>query len=539
MDTLIYQFYSNILNNSQRILTALDRDPDSPTYGSFDRDYWHYKIRDFSSMVLHQASLTVDELQNWEYEKNIFYKKTVMRKWVAGSIKHWCDSQLKDGSFNEYYPYEHGYPPTAFSLYTTAILLLDKQYDDQKAIPHIEKACEWILQNPEKEASNQEAIGLAAVYLASKIQGVQIDANALKKRLDELFVNQDDEGWFPEYHGPDIGYLAVTMDALWDYYRYSKDSRAYEAMIKAAKFIALFLTESGNLPVMINSRNTDYLVPYGLLNICFTEDSLNSLAFSLLKKINEPFNYLETTDDRYLCHYVFTSCVRSIPVLEKFLKQPIKDLKPISTDQEYNLKSSGIFIKKTQGYTLYINRKKGGVIYLYNKGGVIYTDHGYRYKDNKTIAVTHWLSDDVTYITDKNTINIQGNMISRKWLVPTPLKHIALRVLSFTLGNRVIPFLKKIFIFGDKKIAIIFKRSITISNEGIDVEDYLESLADQYTLEKIKSSPFYSLRHVSSAVRFTPDELLWDDLKFKQIIKKTKATITIKTNIPFNIGENI
>ena len=39
-------YCTNILTKSQRIFTALDRDPNSPTFGCFDRDFWHYKIRD-------------------------------------------------------------------------------------------------------------------------------------------------------------------------------------------------------------------------------------------------------------------------------------------------------------------------------------------------------------------------------------------------------------------------------------------------------------------------------------------------------------
>ena len=30
-----------------KILTLQDRNPHSPTYGCFDRNYWHYKIIDF------------------------------------------------------------------------------------------------------------------------------------------------------------------------------------------------------------------------------------------------------------------------------------------------------------------------------------------------------------------------------------------------------------------------------------------------------------------------------------------------------------
>ena len=38
-----------------RILTQACRDPGSPAYGCFDRNWWHYKIRDFPSIMLQQG----------------------------------------------------------------------------------------------------------------------------------------------------------------------------------------------------------------------------------------------------------------------------------------------------------------------------------------------------------------------------------------------------------------------------------------------------------------------------------------------------
>ncbi|MGM0519936.1 MAG: hypothetical protein ACQERD_09875 [Campylobacterota bacterium] len=507
-------YYTNILNKSERIFTALDRDPHSPTYGCFDRDYWHYKIRDFSSMVLHQASLSVDFLYNWKYDKNIYYDKKVLQNWVSGSIQHWNAEQLQSGSFNEYYPNEEGYPPTAFSLYTMAILIYEKGYVNNDSIKHIEKASSWILENSEKEASNQEAIGICGVYLSSLIDGVNVDQKKLEKRFNEFFASQDQEGWFPEYHGPDIGYLSVTMDALWDYYRFSQDKRALEAMRKAADFIELFFTNSGNLPVMINSRNTDYVVPYGIFNLAKTDKGYHSLFYKVLKKITEPFNYLETTDDRYLCHYVYTSSTRAIEALEYFKQLDTIKLKELKSQR---LSNSGIIINKTNRYTTYINTKKGGIVYIYDQDNLIYTNHGFRYIDDKIIGVTHWLTGnnkvDIKNVSGEINILIEGSFTSRKWLVPTPLKHIILRAVTFTLGKKIIPILKKFFIFGDKKIDINFDRQIVISKNNIQLIDKI--LSDTLDLSKVEESPYYSLRHVSSAVRFTPDELLWKDSKYK------------------------
>ncbi len=56
-----------------RILTQLDRDPTSSTYGCADRNWWHYKIRDFPSIILQQAGYAVwlaRGLPNWTAKRD-------------------------------------------------------------------------------------------------------------------------------------------------------------------------------------------------------------------------------------------------------------------------------------------------------------------------------------------------------------------------------------------------------------------------------------------------------------------------------------
>ena len=44
-----------------RILTQVCRNKYSKNFGSFDRNWWHYKIRDFSSIILQQGAYTLSE----------------------------------------------------------------------------------------------------------------------------------------------------------------------------------------------------------------------------------------------------------------------------------------------------------------------------------------------------------------------------------------------------------------------------------------------------------------------------------------------
>ena len=111
-------FTEYILKSVPRVLTQVDRDKHSINYGDCDRNHWHLKIRDFSSAILQQTGLSIALLYQIDFPGNIFYGKTAVKEWAEATVYYWQSIQLKDGSFNEYYPNEHGFPPTAFSLYT-------------------------------------------------------------------------------------------------------------------------------------------------------------------------------------------------------------------------------------------------------------------------------------------------------------------------------------------------------------------------------------------------------------------------------------
>ena len=80
-----------IQNAIPRMLTQLCRDQEHPLYGSFDRDHWHYKIRDFSSMVLHQGVILIDLLAEGRvYLAGEKFKLDTLSGWRDGCLKFWA-----------------------------------------------------------------------------------------------------------------------------------------------------------------------------------------------------------------------------------------------------------------------------------------------------------------------------------------------------------------------------------------------------------------------------------------------------------------
>ena len=49
-------------------------------------------------------------------QENPYYRQAVIREWVQAGIRFAADSSHRDGSCDDYYPYEHASGAAAFSL---------------------------------------------------------------------------------------------------------------------------------------------------------------------------------------------------------------------------------------------------------------------------------------------------------------------------------------------------------------------------------------------------------------------------------------
>jgi hypothetical protein len=505
----IASFQRQLLARLPGILTQLDRDEDSPTFGSFDRNFWHYKIRDFSSMILQQGMLITHTLyKNW-FRDNVLYQNPVVLDWVNGALQFWASQQLRSGAFNEYYPWESGYPPTAFSLYAVGLVARDRNYvmDDEQVKKAIQKAAGWLMAHREVQAYNQEAAGLAGMFLCKSIPGIRIDEVKLHQRLNLLLAGQSPEGWFPEYGGPDTGYLSVTIDCLWDIFEITGNKQVLEAMEKATEYIASMISVSGHTPVMINARNTDYIVPYGLTRLGNSNPLAAKIVTTLFGNVSNPDHFLHRTDDRYACHYVYQSCFRSLPYLEKLAVGEV--VLPHETAGQTNWKEAGIWIQHDpEKRSVYVYAKKGGIVNVFDSKGIRGVDYGWRARLGKgKVAVTHWLDGHYTVeMHEQDLLVVKGKMSKHGWMKSSPLRHIFLRMASFVFGYRLMARLRKVMIFAGSPVDVEFERKVLVKEDRVLIEDTFTG-AGLKGLELYRA-PHYSLRHVASAGNFVPEEMI-------------------------------
>ena len=495
-----------ILKKAPVVLTQIDRDEHSKTYGSCDRNHWHLKIRDFTSTILQQSGLAVALLYNLDFEGNIYYQNENMKAWAEATVRYWCKVQLGDGSFNEYYPWEHGFPPTAFSLYSTCEIYNRLHMQDLNVEEKIKKTARYLAQHIEEKAFNQEIASITGMYSAYKILKEKWILDALQQKLDRVLQLQDEEGWFPEYGGADIGYLSVAFDMLAEYYWMSRDERVREPLERVVAFLKYFVHPDGTIGGEYGSRNTTYFLPNGLevmseLGSADAEAMLQTL-YSGVERNNF---FLDSVDDRYLSHYTLHSFLRA---LEKRLiagKAPAMKHLPMETAHIKSFPNCGLVTFCQGKFSGVIGMRKGGILKLYQSGKEILVDCGYRVNlGGGTAAGTNWQDPSYECHYEENRFAVSGHFNKIALKTSTPLLHMGLRGVAFLAGNRIIGLLKRRIILVDKHYGAQFERTVELLDHEIRITDKIVSPVP-ITVELAGNM---SLRHVASGKFFMTSDLL-------------------------------
>lgn len=545
-----------------RLLTQACRDPHAPFYGCFDRNWWHYKIRDFPSAILQQGGYSAHLAGRLE---EFGAMSAGLDALAAGSVQFWSQRALRHGAFEEYYPWEQGYPPLAFSTLSAAKLCLHGVVDPESVMPALKVAASQLLGRFEPRAANQQVAGLAALACLRAISPNLVLDQEFESLASRTLALQHSEGWFMEYDGPDLGYLTVTMDCLWDIYDVTEDPRFFESASKAFSYTEWFVRSPFHGAGMHNARNTDYLVPYGLARFAGLGEEWEKRAGDLLNILysytNSPEHFFSAVDDRYVSHYIGHSVIRAILALrgestspsrpetlvpvangagnlcpngatsnspgqvcqadtalgspaknascpERAVSQnqlapfpPAADLSPAITTTY--LPGSGHWQGRS---AILVSGKKGGIFtaILANKTSV--SDFGWVVRCRNKDFVSHWWSQDWLVDAEEERIEVRGKMYPHVEHLSTPPKHAVLRMMSFFLGSRLIAWLKSILIFKAGGHHLSFIRSIDIQKKGvIRVEDEICGIDSSDLLIR---APRASKRHVASADSYHQEDFL-------------------------------
>ena len=298
-------FAAKALEVAPRILGLGDRDPASPTYGCFDRAWWHYRLSDFPSAWFQSAAYYLFLLHRLEAgAANPWRGRGRLLDWSRAAVGFTLSIAHRDGSLDEAYPNERSYCATAFAAchLSETVLGLGEGLGERSGEERGEELPEglgrlggWLLRRANPELSNQEAAAALALANLHLLSGEARFREGAEAKVSGLLERRARHGFFPEYGGLDVGYSSLTVGLLWKYARKTGSKEALAACRAEAGLLEGRIGEDGSFPAWQTSRGVQYVYPLGLAAL--GSAAASKLAAGLAKGIAIAPGWL---DDRYV-----------------------------------------------------------------------------------------------------------------------------------------------------------------------------------------------------------------------------------------------
>ncbi|MEP7453076.1 hypothetical protein [Phyllobacterium sp. SB3] len=466
-----------VLTDIPKLLTLLDRTPVSPTYGCFDRAYWHYRMIDFPCGMSQEFVLPLALVWSTpDLPGNVYYQDPLIREFVIAGIRYAARSAHPDGSCDDYYPFERAAGAAAFSLFAIleSLNILDLS-GDAEIDTFVQKRANWLATHTESgRLSNHEALIISCLERARvRYPDQKFDAQ-IDMRLKRLLSWQSSEGWFDEYGGADLGYLSLTIGLLSDLDRRRPDLQLRKPLTAAIGFFANFVHPDGTVGGEYANRGTLNFFPFGFeIAGAWHKDALriNNLALKPIIEAKTPCY----SDDRILAHHLWGWLF----TLREF--QEKRPSSPLTLPESVSFPGCGLLVERQRGDVLVASLLKGGVYKFFSGDKLVASDTGVTLRTQSgRVAVTHLGGSSVERSGDE--ITISGQMGWAKSTRLTPVKNVILRCLMISLGrffpDLVRRLLQKILVTGKSPAPYNYRRQFVKTAGGWVVHDQITADKD-------------------------------------------------------------
>ena len=485
-----------------QLLTLMDRNPHSPTYGCCDRNFWHYKIIDFPSGMAQEFVWPLALAYDTDIANNPFYQQAAIRDWVEAGVLYAAQSAHGDGSCDDYFPYERASGAAAFSLLACMESYQLLELDNYNALRFFEQRANWLAHHHESGqlSNHQTLIALCLERAGQLLKSSQWDrAKAL--RLERVLSWQHEEGWFREYEGCDPGYQTLTIGCLAQLEQVKTDSRLQDAIAQAVKLVSHFIHPDGSFGGEYTSRNTYNFFPHSFeIAGCWLPEALaiNDRFLQGLERWLAPCY----SDDHIVGHHTWSYLLawrcfvaERPPLLARepgriWLPgaQLLVDRRPMGAKSIATTESDPPAVSDTapeqpaELVELYLATGKGGVFKLFRGNRLIASDTQFSVQ----VRAGRKVKNAVGHLVDRyqvdlqvDEIAIQGTLGWAKQTQMTPLKLMVLRAVMLSLGrffpNLIRSLLQKILITGKQSAPFTFQRRLTWRSGQWVISDELKA----------------------------------------------------------------
>jgi hypothetical protein len=504
-----------------RILSLMDRNEFSPTYGCIDREYWLCRTTDFPSAIaqfgVHALALC------WAHPMlgNIYHQQPKVLHWTLAGMDYLTRIQHRDGSFDEFYPNERGWAgPTGFLVYA----MLDSYQLLQAHIPGelrerflkmIERAAVFLYKHDESGVlANHHAMAILPIYYAYHVLGEKHILDGFHVRLDDFLGYVREEGWCLEYDGTDLGYLSATVSFLAKLRKMYQDERIDRVLGRAIEFSSYFIYPNGHYAGSIGSRSTLHFYPHGYELLGHHWPLAHAAADAMLRGLAAgalvPPNIQE---DRYFLYRTPELLLSYVDYQER-----ADDLPPLPYQREPFVKAfpdARCFVRKTRRYYLCANLAKGGLLKVFDNdtGKLVCNDAGLLAElESGQVATSQWIDEDRQVSMSDDELVVEGAtqcVVTKRF---TPIKFLLFRLWILAIGwhtglaYRAKGLIRRLLMLGAKKMPLSFRRRISMDDRQVTVTTQV-TLRGTARVRRLRVGDEFHVRYVPQSRYFQPQEL--------------------------------
>lgn len=512
------------LEQVPRLLGNLDRNPHSPTYGCFHRDYWLDKTSDFPDAVRQFAVQALALVYARDFPDNPYRGQPKIRDWAVAALDFWARIQHADGSFDEFYPFERGWVgPTAFTTFTSveAYRLLEGDVPADVAgrvRAAIRRSAVFIGRGDAEEdhLANHHAMACLAVWKAYQLLG-EPALRTLFERLWRGFLtyHDPDEGWSREYDGTDPGYLSATVSFLAKVYQDNHDPAIRRVLEQAAAFCAYFAYPDGSYAGTLGSRNTLHFYPHGFEVLAPELPVAAAVAEHMLRSLDAGRLVPPAVmSDRYLAYRVGE-------YLQAYLDwrprpSPLPLLPSEAEPFTRFFPKARIFAAARPEHYVIANLAKGGVVKVFDRreGRLLINDAGIigRLADGRVVS-SQWISPAYQVRATDDGWEVSGYLhVVTSQKVFTLVTNLVFRGVLLALGwspplaHWLKARIRKTLILKQRTAPIRFRRRLGFEGGAPVLENEVAIVGDA-RVAALNFGDEFSIRHVPQSRYFQPHEL--------------------------------
>ena len=377
-------YAAKALSQVPRLLTRQDRNPMSPTYGCFDRPYWLDKSTDFPNALTQFSVESLALVYSRQFPGNPYHKQPKVREWCLAGIDFWMRIQHRDGSFDEFYPFERGWAgPTAFLL--MAVLdshrLLGDEFPrerEQAFLDAVYRSARFLSEYDEVSVlANHHAIAALTVRMAYDILGEPVLLRGFERKMEEFLKWHTEEGWSYEYGGADPGYLSATISSLGKLHKLHPSPELLAILREAVDFASYFVYPNGFYAGTLGSMQTLHFYPHGFEVVAHDLPMAGAVAETTLQALSDgKLVPPEIMADRYFIYRIPELLWAYLDHRPRLPKLPLMPHEREAFQTYFPM--AKIWVSKTNHYYLLINLAKGGVLKVFSlsDGALVYNDGG-------------------------------------------------------------------------------------------------------------------------------------------------------------------